>query len=355
MPHRLTYCEIHLIFCEKGGAMALVGSYVLMGYDSVVRALGGNPQQLLAAADIPITMSQRNDMSMSYVRYADLLENTSQQLKQPYFGFLLSQQQSLDVLGVLPLVAAQFQTVGEAIEQAANAIAMQVTSGLWLDIQPTEETYILTMSSDVDAPLGMSQLKQITVAHLAMFLEAITGKSRYDFAARSSSIGGIEAEGRGDLLYKKVQFNCLDDSVIVSRQDWQKPNHLFTQAANQHIQKYLQFLSSQTPLSLEDEVREMIRLYLPTFDCTLERVARALNLQPRNLQLKLKQRGSSYSMLLAEIRQHLAVEGLRRKGMTVTDLSLRLGFSDVSIFSRTFKQWMGVSPQQWQRQHTQAH
>lgn len=334
--------------------MALVSSYVLMGYDSLVKVLGGNPHQLLAAVDIPLSMSQRNDMSMSYVRYAELLEKTAQQLNQPYFGFLLSQQQTLDVLGVLPLVAAQYQTVGEAVEQTAKAIAMQVTSGLWLDIQPNEETYILTMASDVDAPQGMSQLKQINVAHLAMFLEAMTGKSRYDFAARSSSIGGIDAAGKGDMLYKKVQFNCLDDSVIISRQDWQKTNQLYTQAANHHIQKYLQFLSSQTPMSLEDEVREMIRLYLPTFDCTLERVAHALNYQPRNLQLKLKQRGSSYSMLLAEVRQHLAVEGLRRIGMTVTELSLRLGFSDVAVFSRTFKQWMGVSPQQWQRQHTHS-
>lgn len=329
--------------------MALVGSYVLQGYESVVRALGGRPADLMAAADVPLRMSQRNDMTLSYTSYATLLELSAESLKQPYFGLLLSQQQTLDVLGVLPLVAAQFETVGEAIEKTAKAISMQVSAGLGLNIQQNEAAYLLTVDLDVDAPHGTAQLRQMILAHLSMFLEAITGHSRYDFVSYSSSLGGIQVQGKGDLLYHKVNFNSLEDSILVSHSEWIKPNKLFTKAANQHIQKYLQFLSSQTPLSLEDEVREMIRLYLPTFDCTIERVAHSLNLETRNLQLKLKQRGSSYSVLLADVRQHLAIEGLRRKGMTVTDLSLRLGFSDVAVFSRTFKRWMGVSPQQWQR------
>jgi AraC-like DNA-binding protein len=37
--------------------------------------------------------------------------------------------------------------------------------------------------------------------------------------------------------------------------------------------------------------------------------------------------------------------------MSVTDLALNLGYADVSVFSRHFKQWTGLSPRNWQQQH----
>jgi AraC-like DNA-binding protein len=40
---------------------------------------------------------------------------------------------------------------------------------------------------------------------------------------------------------------------------------------------------------------------------------------------------------------------LQQKHINMTDLALRLGYAELSIFSRRFKLWFGVSPTEWQQ------
>ena len=37
--------------------------------------------------------------------------------------------------------------------------------------------------------------------------------------------------------------------------------------------------------------------------------------------------------------------------MSITDLAFKLGYAEPSVFSRSFKQWTGLSPRQWQQRH----
>jgi AraC-like DNA-binding protein len=43
--------------------------------------------------------------------------------------------------------------------------------------------------------------------------------------------------------------------------------------------------------------------------------------------------------------------------VSLTDLALQLGYAELSIFSRNFKHWFGMSPSEWREKHkpTLAH
>lgn len=82
---------------------------------------------------------------------------------------------------------------------------------------------------------------------------------------------------------------------------------------------------------------------------TLPDVAAELDMHPRTLRRRLADEGTSFRALLAEARSAVAVDLLCNVGLTVEEVSKRLGYSDVSTFSHAFKRWHGVAPSAYPR------
>ncbi|BBZ14120.1 AraC family transcriptional regulator [Mycobacterium branderi] len=77
---------------------------------------------------------------------------------------------------------------------------------------------------------------------------------------------------------------------------------------------------------------------------TLPDVAAELDMHPRTLRRRLAEEGTSFRALLNEARSALAVDLLRNVGLTVDEVSKRLGYTDPSTFSHAFKRWHGTAP-----------
>lgn len=73
-------------------------------------------------------------------------------------------------------------------------------------------------------------------------------------------------------------------------------------------------------------------------------VAAALSMNVRTLQRKLAGSGVSYRQLLDECRRRQAEAYLRRKDLSVAEVSRRLGYSDPAHFVRAFRRWTGHVP-----------
>lgn len=76
----------------------------------------------------------------------------------------------------------------------------------------------------------------------------------------------------------------------------------------------------------------------------LPQAARTLGLSDRTLKRRLQDEGSSYRMLLAEVRGRQANQLLEDDTLTLTQIAERMGFSDLSSFSQAYKRWFGVAP-----------
>ncbi len=77
---------------------------------------------------------------------------------------------------------------------------------------------------------------------------------------------------------------------------------------------------------------------------TLPGIAEELDVHPRTLRRRLAEEGTSYRALLNEARSAVAADLLRNVGLTVEEVSTRLGYTEVSTFSHAFKRWYGVAP-----------
>jgi AraC-like DNA-binding protein len=82
---------------------------------------------------------------------------------------------------------------------------------------------------------------------------------------------------------------------------------------------------------------------------TLPEVAAELDVHPRTLRRQLAEEDTSFRALLNEARSTLAVDLLCNVGLTVDEVSKRLGYTDTSTFCHAFKRWHGVPPSAYPR------
>jgi AraC-like DNA-binding protein len=82
---------------------------------------------------------------------------------------------------------------------------------------------------------------------------------------------------------------------------------------------------------------------------SLPEIAVELDVHPRTLRRQLTDEGTSFRALLNEARSALAVDLLCNVGLTVEEVSKRLGYSDTSTFCHAFKRWYGVPPSAYPR------
>jgi AraC-like DNA-binding protein len=67
------------------------------------------------------------------------------------------------------------------------------------------------------------------------------------------------------------------------------------------------------------------------------------------MQARLREGGQPFKTLVDEVRRQLAALYLRRDDVSLVDVGFLLGFSEQSAFSRAFRRWYGMAPQQYQK------
>lgn len=94
---------------------------------------------------------------------------------------------------------------------------------------------------------------------------------------------------------------------------------------------------------------------LPSQRASMVVVAERLGMAERSLRRRLAQEGCCFQSLLQTQRQELARHYLQDERLGLIDIALLLGYSEHSAFSTAFRQWFGVTPQQYRAEYKNTH
>lgn len=100
-------------------------------------------------------------------------------------------------------------------------------------------------------------------------------------------------------------------------------------------------------LSLLDHVKGEIRSRLPGGVPDIGTIADSVGFQRWTLQRRLADYGLNFSAVIDQVRRELAERHLRQRYVSVMEISDLLGYSELSAFSRAFRRWFGIPPQQY--------
>ena len=329
--------------------MFLIRSGAIAGYQQLVSQLGRNPVELIAAAGLSSAQLRDPNTYVSYSKLAELLEISAVACEEPLFGLMLSELQTSSVLGELAITLSQQATVGAALASANRYLYLHAR-GVRMHLVTKGQSVVLELAFEISSPGGIDQLIQMSVGQLATFVLDLLGSNQEPIPLllrqrplRSTASNPLRRPGM------RFEFGAGCDGIRVPTTWLGRKPHFDEEAMRRHFRDFIQLLEQRYPDSLRDQVRDIMGQLLPSGECTVQRVAATLDLQPRVLQKRLQRDGTHYAELLRETRLDIAKQHLGARSMAITDLALNLGYAEASVFSRHFKQWTGHSPRAWQQ------
>ncbi|MCA0936626.1 AraC family transcriptional regulator [Vibrio alginolyticus] len=333
--------------------MYIVRSGAADKFDSLVSELGQNPIEIMKQVGLSAAQFRDPDTYIANSRLAELLENAAILCQEPMFGVLLAQRQSASALGDLSMLVARAKTVREALMLANDYLYLQ-SSGVKFSMTPQDEWMKLCLSIDTYSNQITTQLMQISVMQMARFVANLLNIDMNSFTLHLTQIGNIENRSSSYANLPKIRFGEKFNGIMLKTGLLDTRNHQDEEALDRHFQEHLKYLQNRYPNNLSDQARDMIGRLLPTGECSVEQVARALDMHPRMLQIRLKEHGENYSNLLRQVRQNFAERRLNENIQSITDIALQLGYAETAVFSRHFRKWTGKSPRQWRKDQTET-
>lgn len=141
-----------------------------------------------------------------------------------------------------------------------------------------------------------------------------------------------------DASYQIYENDVLDQPVIGASRD------VFS-VFEEKVQRSLGDLESGDTWAFR--TRQRILTALKGDAPNVETIASELAVSVRKLQQRLADENTSYSILLSGARRDLAQEFLKAGEVSNDEIAYLLGYSEMSVFSRSFKKWTGQTPSEY--------
>lgn len=321
----------------------------MTGFPELMESLGHDPVALLEAAGIsPVTL-KRSDSYLSYLALVRLLNLAAAQCERPDFGVLLASHQGLEIAGALGTQLCLQETVGNALTLLQRHVDFHA-QGCLINLEHRDGQTTLAMEFAFAELIDCTQLVALSLGLLKRSLSQLCAGKVVPLQVELRQPEPADTTVYSEVFSVPVKFAQAYDRITY-------PDTLAHQlvAPEAAVKRALLELwrrdgPERLPLALPQQVERAVTELLPTGDCDLNTVACMVDLHPRVLQKHLKRDQCSFASILRKTRERLACEYLANSELSLTDLSFYLGFGDLAVFSRSFKQWTGLPPSEWRAQ-----
>lgn len=286
-------------------------------------------------------MSSRTNWSTQNALWVSVADS----INDPCFGLRLGGLWHPSYMHALGYAWLSSATLYSALERLSRFISI-VNPNISVEIFNDSHTVSGEVSSASDSiPRDEPWYADVDMSILIAMCRANSGDSLNPV---SIEFKHAEPDCAGDffaLFRCPVSFGAQHNCMTFSRKDVDKllpgSNTLMSQV---HDQEMIHYLAGLDGGDILNKVKNAILKLLPDGRMSDAKVAEALFMSNRNLQRKLQAQGTTFKTILTELRKELALKYIQDPQLTLTEVSFMLGFSEMSAFSRAFKQWTGQSP-----------
>jgi len=323
------------------------------GVADLIGRCGGDPDSVFRSA-----MIRHEDIGdplneLKLGQYCRLFEEAARQTGNEHFGLMFGSKFKPRQLGVIGYVAVASPTLQAGLGSMIRhfPVHQDFTSFevigdadhedlRWLCYRIIDER-IENREQDAALSLGM---------FCNIFREAL-GESWRPFEVR------FEHECKGNksdferFFGAPVRFGRRTNAIGFHRDDLESAMPAQDPYLLSVVESFL--LSRTSSLSAPEDaasvIRNEIKLHLGETEPSFSTIARMLGKSENSLRKTLRQNGLRYQDLLRSARRELSLHYLHDQERPLTDIAFSLGYSELSAFSRAFRNWTGSSPQKYRR------
>ena len=305
-------------------------------------------EPLLAATDLTQEGLLTSDEPVSFAKTLQVLSN-AERLLGPGWHLLLATRLTVPSHGPLGFAVVTAPDVRSSVEILLRFIGTRAPF-LWSAGSIEGDEFVFRFYETADMGDTRNTLIELAALSLQGLMErplgrAITGaKLAFAYAAPPYSEMVREA------FHADVVFSANQHSLRFPAAWLDEPCALYDEGMHRYLINRCEeeLLASAGTLPAEIAVRQAL-LARPGSVPGLAEIAASQHVSPRTLIRRLKRGSTSYQRILDDVRKTLSRDFLLNSAMSISRISWRLGYQDPSNFSRAFRNWYGMSPQQYRK------
>ena len=333
MDNLLTVVDMHLI---RGSS--------LTGFTSLVTAYGGDPDAVLALANLDPDDLGHRDRFIPLRNAIAAVEDAATILNMADFGRQLAIRQNIDILGPVGVAARTAATVADAftiLDTYMSAYSPGITTRISAHPDPELSRFEFDFTLNPTPP--HAQAVELALGVTLRVLHLFLGTTYRPVAVH---LPHPPLGTRTD--YRRYfgcppQFNEPTTGFTMRAADLQQPlSH--DPLAHQLALNYLSTTLGNPARGLSGTVCSVIRQLLPTGNLTAEVAARQFGLHPKTLQRRLTAEGTTFAQLVDQSRRDTAHRLLLDTELSLHQICNQLGYSEQSVLTRSCKRWFNTTP-----------
>ena len=313
----------------------------------IARNLGRDPTEAFSAAGLDESLFASADNRVPVTKLGKFVSEIARLIERPDLGLLIARSQELHSLGALLTLAEEGPDVRTALLKIARLL--KHNNGVaFLTLLETESDAVLSyelLEPDID---GANIVLDASLGIALRVMRHFCGDAWYPAEVRLSRARPKDPTPYETFFGAPIRFDSSMDCLVFSRH-W-----LALPVAPHSLDSGLR-RQAHAPWDFPDRIQHEIAVRIGLMSLTATDVAATVGLSRRDLDRKLAASGTTFRKLLEKLRYARARRLLAASHVPLADISLALGYTEPSAFSRAFRAWSGVSPQHWRKSHAKAH
>jgi len=332
--------------------MAFTGRFVL-NLIQFASESGVSKDQLLQLTSYSESELCSENTSLSNESYNRVIEEIVKQMEDPFFGLHAGEHLNLSAAGLIGQITQTSETIKQALVYCCE-FANLGCSALPSQLHAGKTNYKVTYTP------GKEWKSDIAIQHTADGVLAFTVKEFQSLThhkyhpievrlpwTRPNNVSEYQRVFQCPVKFEQSEIAMLldtrhvEEKIITSDYDLLRILVAHAQKRSQQLAHEIQFSSIVK--------RAVIQLMQPQFP-GISQVSGHLNVSSRTLQRKLNREGVTYSEVIDQLRREFALDYLGKPELHINEVADLLGYADASAFIRSFKRWVGQTPNQYRHQ-----
>lgn len=283
------------------------------------------------------------------------------------FAAGLAQSEGLKDLGFIVGIDTRFQDLGafgrlvlgsvtlhDALCKVSSIIHLfNSAQYIWLERHGATTLICTTYRPRLDD--GWKFGEQYTLTLLINCIRAATGKTWLPSEIHLEATLFDFLQGRADVLgvstikRRSASALAVDSALLAIPMDRLRRSGRGDEDADLGV-----LASNPPPTDFAGSVAHLSRLFMGNEQFQIDSIASVMGMSVRTLQRRLADHGVDFSSILERARFDRAVALLADPSMSIVNITLELGYSEVSSFSRAFRRWTGMPPAEFRKTRLQS-
>lgn len=284
------------------------------------------------------------DGAIDFAEFLRLLHVASQKLQDDALGLKIAQRLPFFATGLHHYRVTNAPTLGAAVQTAAEYTGLVTNAYATHHAETGGFAWIIFSFRDDLGPLA--PFVDLQIGALVLRAQALLDSPRLKLRVEFEHPEPRAIADFHEIIGTNIRFSMPFTRVGFASEDLAMP---VPDSDPRLFEELLKCADIMLQLKRREKdivarTSQLISDLLPSGEATSERVSKELAMGERTLQRELAAASITFSKVVEDTRKRMALHFLHDTELPLTEIAFRLGYSELSAFSRAARGWFGQTP-----------